>query len=73
MMMSTGGSQSSMSSDPETTAPEEAGGDAIPSGAIAPEVIFEALGFESAEEFVQWLSSLDFETMKSMLESLFGK
>jgi len=30
------------------------------------------VGFETVDEFVAWLSSLDFETMSALLEGLFG-
>ena len=38
----------------------------VPQGAA------EAFGFESVEEFVDWLSGLDFQTMSALLEGLFG-
>jgi len=39
---------------------------------ITPQDAAEAFGFESVEEFVAWLLSLDFQTMSALLEGLFG-
>jgi len=41
-------------------------------GGITPQDAAEAFGFESVEEFVAWLSGLDFPTMSALLEGLFG-
>jgi len=37
-----------------------------------PQQAAEAFGFEIVEEFVEWLSGLDFQTMSALLEGLFG-
>jgi len=39
---------------------------------ITPQDAAEAFGFESVEEFVEWLLSLDFQTMSALLEGLLG-
>jgi len=39
---------------------------------ITPQDAAEAFGFVSVEEFVEWLSGLDFQTMSALLEGLFG-
>jgi len=41
-------------------------------GGITPQAAAEEFGFESVEEFVAWLSGLDFQTMSALLEGLFG-
>jgi len=39
---------------------------------ITPQEASEEFGFETVEEFVAWLSTLDFGTMSALLEGLIG-